>query len=162
MNPTMNLVHEHPIRVDASAVDINGHVNNTEHVRWMQEAAIAHSTALGWPMERYREIGRTWIVRRHEIEYLAPAFAGDDLLAQTWVDSFRQVRSIRKYRILRPRDGAIVAVAQTLWVFVDTSTGRPSPIPAELIADFPLSPGPPTAHPEAADRRHPEANRPAD
>ena len=35
------------------SIDALGHVNNQEYVRWMQEVAIAHSEAQGWPLERY-------------------------------------------------------------------------------------------------------------
>ena len=51
--------------VPASAIDANGHVNNVQYVQWMQDAAMHHSAALGWPQERYAVMGRTWIIRSH-------------------------------------------------------------------------------------------------
>ena len=60
-----------------SALDANGHVNNQEYLRWMEEAAIEHSAAQGWPLERYLSCGLSWYVRSHLIEYLRPALLGD-------------------------------------------------------------------------------------
>jgi acyl-CoA thioester hydrolase len=40
----------------------------------MQDIAIEHSAAAGWPMARYVELGAGWVVRSHFIEYLRPAF----------------------------------------------------------------------------------------
>ena len=65
------------LTVDASAIDLNGHVNNQEYVRWMQDIAMAYSAAQGWPMARYQAAGMTWVIRSHFIEYIRPAFAGD-------------------------------------------------------------------------------------
>jgi acyl-CoA thioester hydrolase len=35
------------------AIDRQGHVNNLAYVAWMQDVAIEHSAAAGWPMQRY-------------------------------------------------------------------------------------------------------------
>jgi acyl-CoA thioester hydrolase len=75
----MPRIHAYPITVPPQSIDALDHVNNQEYVRWMQEAAIAHSEAQGWPVERYVARGQGWLVRRHTVAYLRPAFAGDAL-----------------------------------------------------------------------------------
>ena len=37
-------------------IDDLGHAGNYHYIRWMQHAAVAHSTANGWPPERYDEL----------------------------------------------------------------------------------------------------------
>ena len=39
----------HHLDVPEDVIDTNRHVNNLAYVRWMQEVAIMHSTARGWP-----------------------------------------------------------------------------------------------------------------
>jgi acyl-CoA thioester hydrolase len=126
------------IPVPESAIDANRHVNNLEYLRWMQEAAIGHSTACGWPMERYFELGATWVVRSHYIEYLRPALAGDELALHTWVAERGGRSSRRRFLFRRQRDGALIARAETLWVFADLRTGRGAEIPEELRSAFPI------------------------
>ena len=75
-------------------------------------------------------------MRSHAIEYRRPAFAGDAVTVLTWVANFRKVRSLRKYRIVRPADEAVLAVAQTDWAFVNLSSHRPARVPSELAGDF--------------------------
>ncbi|MCK7506689.1 MAG: hypothetical protein MZV70_23225 [Desulfobacterales bacterium] len=53
------------------------------------------------------------MVRTHKIEYLKSAFAGDRVVVMTWVSNFRRVQSLRKYRILRPADKALLAEGET-------------------------------------------------
>ncbi len=123
-----------PVTVAISDIDEMDHANNVCYIRWMQEAAVAHSTANGWSTPRYLEVGCAWYARRHTVEYLAPARLGDELIVQTWIADWKGVRSTRKYRFLRPKDGTLVATAETLWAFVNLTTQRPVRIP-EAVRD---------------------------
>jgi hypothetical protein len=42
------------LSVPNSATDVNGHVNNLASLQWMQDSAIEHSGARGWPLEHVR------------------------------------------------------------------------------------------------------------
>ena len=129
----MPAIYEHALTVSPEAIDGQGHVNNLEYLRWMQDAAVAHSALQGWPAERYREIGAGWVVRSHWIEYLQPAFAGDELTVFTWVANFRKIRSLRKYKIARSSDDAVLARAETDWAFIGLEHRVPRRVPAELV-----------------------------
>lgn len=126
----------HAFRVPARSIDVNGHVNNLEYLRWMQDAAVMHSVARGWPYERYRESRTAWVVRSHAIEYLAPGFADDTLSIATWVADLQERSSLRRYLVWRPSDRRVLAEAETRWVLVDTAKGRPRVIPDELRSSF--------------------------
>lgn len=136
-------VFELPITVTDAHIDELGHVNNLAYLRWILDAAVAHSDAAGWTAQRYLEIGAAWVVRSHFIEYLMPAFAGDELIVQTWVSSFQKVRSTRNYRILRPRDAGLLANAETNWAFIDLQHRVPTRIPDEIAERFPVVTDPP-------------------
>ena len=127
-----------PVRIPVAATDIdaNEHVNNLAYVRWMQEAAWAHSTAQGWTPGRYRELGAGWFVRSHFIEYLRPAHLGDVLTLHTWVGEMKAGSCVRRFLFLRDGTGEPVATARTRWAFVDLATGRPTRIPPEVASSF--------------------------
>ena len=55
---------EHHRTVRDDEIDFLGHVNNIVYLRWMLDAAIAHSTVQGWPNDRYFKMGSGWVVRR--------------------------------------------------------------------------------------------------
>jgi len=129
-------IHVRDITVPQDAIDVNGHVNNLEYLRWMQDIAVEHSAARGWPLERYQATGTAWVVRSHSIGYLRPAFAGDRLSLLTWVADLRPRSSLRKYWVWRTSDRQILAQAETLWVFVDVGSGRARAIPGELRSSF--------------------------
>ncbi len=118
------------------AEDENQHVNNIEYVRLLQESAIAHTRQNGWTPDELHTRGWTWVVRSHYIEYLRPCRAGEAIAVQTWVANFQKIRSLRKYRFVREADGALLATAQTSWVFLNLRTGRPMAIPPEVLAAY--------------------------
>lgn len=123
--------------VDDTVIDQNGHVNNVVYIQWMQDVAIFHSTACGG-LAVLEELGGSWIVRSHSIDYLSPAFAGDRIVAVTWVVNFRRVRSLRRYQFLRKSDDKVLARGTTEWVYINSNTGRPSTIPDSLKACYPV------------------------
>ena len=135
-------IYEYRVCVSPTDIDENAHANNLCYLRWMNEAAVAHSAANGWTAERYLELGSTWFARRHTIEYLAPASEGDDLVVSTWIHDWKSVRSTRRYRFVRPRDGVVVATAETLWAFVNLATGRPVKLPQVVAECFVVVEGP--------------------
>jgi acyl-CoA thioester hydrolase len=132
----MPFVHE--VEVLEADIDNLGHASNLVYLRWVQDAALAHSTALGLPERAYISRGQAWVVRKHEIEYLRAAVAGDRLRIETRVTTMKAANSLRKTEIFRAEQ--LVCRASTDWVYVDLSRGRPARIPDDLRSVFALEP----------------------
>lgn len=133
----MSAIYTHQLIVPQSAIDENGHVNNIEYLRWMQDAATAHAAAVGGT-QTTQNLGATWVARSHHIEYLRPAFANEHLIVHTWIASVSRARSLRKYKITR--DETVISTGETDWVFIDATTGRPRTIPTEISNCFTILP----------------------
>jgi acyl-CoA thioester hydrolase len=122
--------------ITAALVDIDdlGHVSNLVYLRWVLEAATAHSAARGWNLDAYRKLGNVWVVRRHELDYLGQVTVGQSLVAETWVDSWKQASCVRKTELVR--EGQVVARCATTWAFMSLASGKPQRIPEQLVAAF--------------------------
>jgi acyl-CoA thioester hydrolase len=116
-------------------MDENGHVSNLVYLRWVQDAARAHSESLGWDHAAYMRVGAAFFVRRHEIDYLAAAVAGDRLRALTWISGWSAATTIRHTRLIRASDDKELARCKTTWAFV-SMTGRPRRILPEVVESF--------------------------
>ena len=128
---------EHGIRVEDGDIDMLGHASNIAFVRWIQEAAIAHSAARGLDVEAYMRLGACFVVRRHEVDYLRPVLRGESLLMRTWIDSAAAAKCERVTEFRRAdAPDAPVAKARTVWGFVEATTGRPTRIPDEIRMAF--------------------------
>jgi acyl-CoA thioester hydrolase len=123
-----------PITAAAADIDELGHVSNLVYVRWILDVATAHSRALGWDHARYRELGAVFVVRRHEIDYVAQVREGEVLAGETWVDGWRLASCVRRTELRR--GAQVVARGATTWAFISLASGRPQRIPDELRALF--------------------------
>src|SRR5882724_9570050 len=123
-----------PITPAPGDIDELGHVSNLVYLRWVQDVAMAHTRALGWDYAQYRALGAVFMVRRHEIDYVAQVTLGQALRAETWVDSWKLASCVRKTEIMR--DGKVVARAATTWAMIGIASGRPQRIPDELTKLF--------------------------
>jgi acyl-CoA thioester hydrolase len=126
------------VEVQPEDIDRLGHASNQVYLRWVLEAALAHSTALGLDEDAYFARGQAWVVRRHDLVYLRPALAGDRLRVETRVASMSAASSVRRTRILRPSDGAILMTSATDWVYIELPRGRPVRIPEDVRSRFPI------------------------
>jgi len=132
----MPAIYEHAIVVTRAEIDNLDHANNGAFVVWMQEAAMAHSAANGWPPDRYHQDHAGWVVRSHSIEYLSPAYLGNQIAIRTWVSRMRRVVSWRRYDFVREEDGVTLVRAETKWAYIDFATLKPLQIPSILLDDF--------------------------
>ena len=134
----VSAIYSRSFTIPQDVIDENGHVIHVAYVQWMQDIAVEHYSAIGGILAQGSE--STWVVREHRVEYLLPAFVGEEIEIKTWVENIRRVRSLRKYEFVRKSDGRVLVQGETDWVFVDAKTGRPLLIPDEVSDVFGLSP----------------------
>ena len=146
------------VRVRFGECDPLGHVNNTVYLGYLEQVAIDHAAAVGWPASRLQaEFGAVFVARKHEIEFLAPAFENDVLEILTWPETMSGARAFRRYQVRRAdvdpfalpvtqllvgdqivfaerRD--LLVAARTEWALADVERGRPVRIATALANDF--------------------------
>src|SRR5215208_1151924 len=118
------------ITVSVMPGDIDGqnHVNNAVYLRWVQEVATAHWQAIA-SSEAQEGIG--WVVLRHEIDYRTPACLGDEVVLRSRVGKATRL-TFERFTEIRRSDGQVLSTARTLWCPINTLTGRPARVPAEV------------------------------
>ncbi len=114
-------------------IDDQQHVNNVVYVQFMQEVANRHWQTSVSP-ELNAEVG--WVVRKHEIEYLSPAYLDEVLEIRTWTGEHTAVTWDRHYEIIRPADQKIIIKAKSSWVLLDKVSGKPRRIDDAILRVF--------------------------
>lgn len=137
MNWDLPNVHVLEFVVPAESIDVMGHVNNTEYLRFMEQIAWDHTTVLGLGWDLYQKLNRAMVARRTEVDYLAPAFEGEKLTIGTWiVNNDERISITRRYQIIRESDGMTLLRGRTQWVCVALDSGKPRRMPAEFIKGY--------------------------
>lgn len=130
--------YELPIQVGPEDIDELGHVNNVVYLRWVQEAATAHWMARAAPAD---QAALYWVVSRHEIDYVRPAFLDTEVVARTWVGQASGREFERNTELVRASDGKTLTRARTLWVPVDSQTLRPTDVSDSVRERFSVDGG---------------------
>jgi len=123
-------------RVEWRDIDPAGHVNNANYLAYIEECNVGVAAAHGWPMARMMAASLGIVARRYRIEYRQPALLDDELEVTTYISDVKRATAVRHNTIRRVADGALLARAHALWVFIDLATGRPRRIPPDFMAAF--------------------------
>jgi acyl-ACP thioesterase len=114
----MPLVHETRYRVRFDEAGPDGRLRTSGLMRYAQDVAWQHSTALGFGRDWYLERGLTWLVRSAELEVLEAIPMGVDIVAETRVVGQKRVWARRRGEF-RDAAGTVLAWVHTDWVMID-------------------------------------------
>lgn len=121
------------ITVRAEDTDRLGHANNVVYVRWLEDVSWAHIESLGMSWSLHEETGKAMAITRTEIDYLASANTGDQLVLGTWLTDYDgRFRSARQFQLVRPSDGKTLVRAVSTHACVDMKSQRPARAPKEF------------------------------
>lgn len=120
--------------IQPDQIDHYDHVNNVAYVAQLERLAWLHSNDLGLSIDTYRSLDRGMAISRHEIDYLASALLGDTLVCATWITACdNKLKLSRHFQFIRASDGLCMLRADTHFVCIALSSGRPKRMP-ELFA----------------------------
>ena len=118
--------------IPPQAIDMHGHMNNVYYFTLMQEAAFAHSAAVGDTVEAQYKRGEIWLIRKNEAKYIKSAKLMDKIEIHTYTQADGKATSSRYFEF--KKDGELIASGKTEFVYIDLEKNRPKAIPAEIIA----------------------------
>lgn len=93
-------------------------------INYFQDCTTENSEKLGVGFEYLKEKKRAWILNSWQVFITRRPEVGEDIEICTWATGFQGVFGPRDF-CLRTAEGEELASAHSLWVYVDTQTGRP-------------------------------------
>ena len=111
-----------PIDVRFADLDALGHVNHAVFVTYLE-----HARTRWWQQllagRRFEEEG--FVMARVEMDYRKPIALGDQVRVELRCAHLGHTSFALAYKVIREKDGVILAEAQTVQVMVDFATMRP-------------------------------------
>jgi len=134
----------HEVGIEAQHIDDFQHTNNVVYLSFMAKTAWEHSKALGFDFAAYGKLNRGMVVRRHEMDYLAPSHQVDRILCATWITgNDERLRLRRRFQFIKAETGVTLLRGMSEFVCIDIASGKPKRMPPEFISAYKL-----TAHVE--------------
>jgi acyl-CoA thioester hydrolase len=122
-------VAETVIAVRTPELDSFGHVNHAVFLQYLEHARYLALEDAGFVWSSLDEEGWQIFVVRIEVDYLAEATRGHELLVRTWAESFKRTTVVFAQEILRLHEPeTVVTRARVTAVWIGPN-GRPMRVP---------------------------------
>ena len=108
-------------------------------LNYFQDSSSAHSEGLGAGMKYLEECHGAWVLNSWQLEVNRYPEISEPIEISTWPSDFKGVFGPRSF-CMKDQEGNVIASARTLWVYIDTESGRPAKPSEELKAKYTLIP----------------------
>lgn len=111
----------------------------TAMLDYLQDCCTFQSEDLGIGLDYLREHHAAWILSSWQIDILRYPALGEQIEISTWPYEMRDFFGLRNFKIEDAR-GEIILKANSVWVCVDTQTGKPMRPLQEMRDKYPVEP----------------------
>lgn len=127
------------VRIFYHHTDCGGVVYYANYLKFLEEARTEFFEKNGVPITELIKKGTLFVVARQEIDYESPAFYGDVLHIETWINNVSRVKIEFEY-VIRNQDNKVIAKAKTALVCINSGL-KPVSIPDDIKKHLPVSGG---------------------
>jgi acyl-ACP thioesterase len=100
-------------------------------INYFQDCSTFQSEDLNRGLEFLSSKNRVWLLNSWQLKLLQPIQLGDAIIVGTWPYDFKGFYGYRNF-IMKNSNEEVLAVANSVWVYLDTTTQRPTRIPEDL------------------------------
>ncbi|MDF2842660.1 MAG: acyl-ACP thioesterase [Herbinix sp.] len=99
-------------------------------INYFQDCSTFQSEDLNRGLTYLQSSHRVWLLNAWHLKILHPAVLGQTITLGTWPHAFEGAYGYRNF-IMQTPEKEVLAVADSIWIYVDTQTGRPTRIPKD-------------------------------
>jgi acyl-ACP thioesterase len=101
-------------------------------INYFQDCSTFQSEELGIGLHYLKEHNRVWLLSSWQLQLLQPICLGEQITVGTWPYDFKGFYGYRNF-IMKNEKDSVLAVANSIWVYIDTITGRPIRVPEDRL-----------------------------
>ena len=132
-------MYEFNSRVRYSEVDSESRLTWLALMDYFQDCSVFHSESVNLGIDYLNEHHLAWVLSFWQIclNHMPPLAA--DITVQTWAYGMKSFYGYRNFS-MNDEAGKRLAYANSIWVLIDTESGRPVRIPKEMPDKFGFEP----------------------
>lgn len=111
-------------RIRYSECGVDNKATISSIINYFQDCTSENSELLGVGVEYLRAKHRAWVLNSWQVVVNRYPECSEEIEISTWATGFKGVFGPRNF-CMKTKAGEVLAYANTLWVFVDTESGRP-------------------------------------
>lgn len=131
------MIYQFDSRVRYSEVDERKNLTLNGIINYFQDCSTFQSEEIGLGIQHLAERHRAWILSSWQIVIDKLPKFGERIGVQTWAYGFKAFYGDRNFAILDEGGNRIVR-ANSLWVYMDTESGKPTKLEREQLEGYPM------------------------
>lgn len=125
-------------RIRYSEVNSNCQLTLSNIANYFQDCTTFHSEDLGVGIEYSASKNRAWVLSSWQIIVNRFPKLGDEVTIGTWATTTKGIYANRNF-VLRDKDNNDCAVANAIWLYLDTKKGTPCRLTEDIMSFYPTS-----------------------
>ena len=122
-------------RVRYSEVDKDKKMDLYSIINYFQDCTTFQSEDIGKGLEYLEKNKRLWLMNAWQIVVNRFPILGEEITISTWAYDFKNMYGYRNFMI-KDANNQVVAVANSIWVYMDTESYRPVKVTETEIRDY--------------------------
>ncbi|HWT75159.1 MAG TPA: acyl-ACP thioesterase domain-containing protein, partial [Mobilitalea sp.] len=111
-------------------------------INYFQDCSTFQSEDMNRGISYLQNSNRVWLLNSWQLEIYHPMCLGENITIGTWAYDFKGFYGYRNF-VMKDHAGEVLAAANSIWVYLDTETGRPTRIPEdhsgyEMLPPYPM------------------------
>lgn len=121
-----------------------GLLTSSSIINYFQDCSTFQSEDMNRGLEYLQNKNRVWLLNSWQLQIFHPVHLGDNIIIGTWANDFKGFYGYRNF-VMKDDTNKVFAAANSIWVYLDTETGKPTKIPDDhagyqLEPPYPMEP----------------------
>ena len=126
-------------RVRYSEVNSNCYLTLSNIANYFQDCTTFHSEDIGVGVEHSRSLKKAWVLNSWQIIVNRFPKLGEEISISTWATTNKGIYGNRNF-VLQDQNGNDLAVANAIWIYLDTEKGTPCRLTDEIMGPYGTGP----------------------
>ena len=110
----------------------NNEATNRALIEIMQDIACLHGADVGHGVLEVENSKKAWMLLDWKIKVIRRPKYNEEILTQTWSRKMQRIYAYRDF-ILKDKEGNLVAIGTSRWIFVDIERRRPTRLTEDIM-----------------------------
>ena len=125
------MIYSSNYKIGLDDIGVNNEISNKAILRIMEDVSGFHSASIGYGLFEIETKKRAWMILDWKMKVIKRPKYMDDIKAETWSRKVERLYAYRDFQ-LKDKDGNIIAIATSRWIFVDTDRRRPVRLTSDI------------------------------
>ena len=126
------MIYRNDYKIGIEDIGVNSEATNKALLAIMQDVSALHSASIGYGVFEIETKKRAWMLLDWKMKVIKRPKYNDEIKAETWSRKVERLYAYRDFQ-LKDKDGNIIAIGTSRWIFVDTDRRRPVRLTADIV-----------------------------